>query len=63
MCSFDARNGGSTWLPSKVQCGIGMTLTVEAQSAPIPEEIPSELGGSILSVDTTSECTQLKSCL
>jgi hypothetical protein len=31
--------------------------------SPTPEGIPSELGGSILSVDTTSECTQLKSCL
>ena len=41
---------------------VGMTLTVKDQKAPIPEEIPSELGGSILSLDITSESTQQKSC-
>jgi len=45
MCSFDARNRGSTRLPLKVKRGIGMTRAVEDQSAPIPEEITNELGG------------------
>ncbi len=36
---------------------------VEDQSAPIPGEMTSEHGGSILRVATISESTQPKSCL
>jgi hypothetical protein len=33
MCSFDARNRGSTRLPLKMSGGIGVTRAVEDQSA------------------------------
>ena len=47
MCSFDARTRGSTRLPLRMKQGIEMTHAVEDQSAPIPEERTSELGGII----------------
>jgi len=44
MCSFDARNRGSTGLPLKMKWEEWVTRAVEDQSAPIPKEITSELG-------------------
>jgi hypothetical protein len=43
--------------------GARSTRAMDDQSASIPEEMRSELGGRILSVAATSECTQLKYCL
>jgi hypothetical protein len=47
LCSFDARNRGSTRLPLKVKWGIGTTRAVEDHSVPIPKEVTSKLGGII----------------
>src|SRR5262249_47035075 len=54
MCSFDARNRGSTRLPLKINWRTGGTCEMEDQSAPIPEEITSELGGAIYIEDGRS---------
>ena len=48
MCSFDARTRGSTRLPLRMKQGIEMTRAVEDQSAPVPEEKTSKLGGIII---------------
>jgi hypothetical protein len=42
-----ARNQGSTRLPFKTKWGIERARAVEDQSAPIPEEILSKVGGSV----------------
>jgi hypothetical protein len=50
LCSGNAR-------PQKALVGRAQWKN---QSAPIPREMTSTLGGSILSVATTAACTQLK---
>jgi hypothetical protein len=44
MCSFDARNRGSTRLPLKMKYEIERLRAVEDQSGPIPEKRMSEFG-------------------